>query len=47
MRLLNRYRELVQLQSQLNTQLVELTEKQHRLLEEQQRILKVLLGKDK
>jgi hypothetical protein len=27
--------------------LVELTEKQHRLLEEQQRILKVLLGKDK
>ena len=43
-RLLNRYRELVQLQSQLNAQLAELTEEQHRLLEEQQHILKLLLG---
>ena len=43
-RLLNRYKELVQLQSQMNAQLAELTEEQHRLLEEQQRILKLLLG---
>lgn len=43
-RLLNRYRELVQLQSQLNAQLAELTEEQKRLLEEQQRLLKLLLG---
>ena len=43
-RLLNRYRELVQLQSQLNAQLAELTEEQHRLLGEQQRILKLLLS---
>ena len=43
-RLLNRYKELVELQSRLNRQLAEVTEEQQRLLEEQQRILKLLLG---
>ncbi len=43
LRLLDRYRELVDLLSQLNVQLAELTEEQKRLLEEQQRLLKLLL----
>lgn len=44
LRLLNRYRELVQLLEQLNTQLAELSVEQNHLLEEQQRLLKLLLG---
>lgn len=43
LRLLNRYKELVGLLSQLNAQLAELTEEQKQLLEEQQRLLKLLL----
>ncbi len=43
-RLLTRYREMVQLLEQLNTQLSVLTEEQRHLLEEQRELLKLLLS---
>jgi len=43
-RLLTRYREMVQLLEQLNTQLSVLTEEQRQLLEEQRELLRLLLS---
>jgi len=43
-RLLTRYRELVQLLEQLNTQLSVLMEEQRQLLEEQRELLRLLLS---
>jgi HNH endonuclease len=43
--LLNRYRELLALLEQVNTQLGAVTEEQHSLLEEQQRLLRLLMGR--
>jgi len=44
LRLLNRYRELVQLLEQLNSQLAVLTNEQHQLLDEQRELLRLLLS---
>jgi len=46
-RLLTRYRELVQLLEQLNTQLSALMEEQRQLLEEQRELLRLLLSERK
>lgn len=43
--LLNRYRELLALLEQVNTQLGAVTEEQHSLLEEQKRLLRLLMGR--
>jgi len=43
--LLNRYRELLGLLEQVNIQLSAVTEEQHSLLEEQQRLLRLLTGR--
>jgi hypothetical protein len=44
-RLLIRYRDLVQLLGQLNSQLSALMEEQRQLLEEQRELLRLLLGR--
>lgn len=44
-RLLTRYRDLVQLLERLNTQLTTLVEEQRQLLEEQRELLRLLLGR--